>query len=267
MSLALVGAVQIHRPDVGDQAAFVEAPPDDALAVGREERAAVVARNAGQPADAGAVGVRAHDVDLAEVARVGLELLLFGGGELPVVRVARGREDDPLTVGRVACLGVVAALVRQPAERAGCARPDVQLHLRVVVPRYRRSWPDARNFSSSSCSCFERGSWCVDANSTSPVSGLMNEQVVLPSPGDTRDTSPRRHIHQVDLIKGIARLPLALKDQPLAVGRPVALAGAPAFHRQAPDPAEKSPSCGAAGLLSQRRPARTAAEQAAGPSV
>jgi hypothetical protein len=43
-------------------------------------------------------------------------------------------------------------------------------------------------------------------------SGLMNEHVVLPMPGDTRVTSPSE-VHQIDLIEGIAWLALALEDE------------------------------------------------------
>ena len=51
--LPLVGAVQVHRPDVGDQALLVESAPDDPLAVGREERSAVVTGDVGQTPQAG----------------------------------------------------------------------------------------------------------------------------------------------------------------------------------------------------------------------
>ena len=44
-----------------------------------------------------------------------------------------------------------------------------------------------------------------------------------------------RHVQRVDLIEGIARLALALKDEPLAVRRPVALAGAAAFDGEPAD--------------------------------
>src|SRR5688572_23851868 len=106
--LPLVGPIEIHRPDVGDQARFIEPPPDDALAVWREERAAIVAANAGEPAWPRAVRVRAHDVNLPEIARVGLELLALGRGELAIVCIARRREDDPLAVRREARFRVVA---------------------------------------------------------------------------------------------------------------------------------------------------------------
>jgi hypothetical protein len=41
--LPLVRAVQLHRPDVGDEAALVEPPPDDAGAVRGKEGASIVA--------------------------------------------------------------------------------------------------------------------------------------------------------------------------------------------------------------------------------
>ena len=76
-----------------------------------------------------------HDVDLGEVARIELELLLLGGAQRAVVGVAHRRERDPLAVGRVAALGVVAPRVGQPLQRAGLLVVRVDVHLRVVVPR------------------------------------------------------------------------------------------------------------------------------------
>ena len=69
----------------------------------------------------------------------------------------------------------------------------------------------------------------------SPVAGLMNEQVVLPDAGRDARRVAGLHVHQIDLIEGIAGLALALKDELLAVVRPVALAGAAALDRQAAD--------------------------------
>jgi len=48
-----------------------------------------------------------------------------------------------------------------------------------------------------------------------------------------------RQIEHVDLIEGVARLALALEHEACAIRRPVALAGAFAFHRQTADAAEK----------------------------
>src|SRR6185503_20264199 len=59
-----------------------------------------------------------------------------------------------------------------------------------------------------------------------------------------------RQVERVDLIEGVARLALALKDQPLAVGRPVALTSAATFDRQPPDAGQEItlPVLGRAGL-------------------
>ena len=54
-------------------------------------------------------------------------------------------------------------------------------------------------------------------------------------PGEMRLVSPVAEIERVDLIEGIAGLALALKHDPLAVGRPVAFARALAFDRQPAD--------------------------------
>ena len=47
--------------------------------------------------------------------------------------------------------------------------------------------------------------------------------------------SPVARSSDIDLVEGIARLALALEHEPLAVGRPVAFAGALAFDGQPPD--------------------------------
>ena len=99
-------AVRIHRPHVGDEPVLGEPAPYDALTVGGEKGPAVVAGHVGQPRLHRAVGF--HDVDLGEVRRVDLELLLLFVGELAVVSVAHRREHDPLAVGRIAPLGIVA---------------------------------------------------------------------------------------------------------------------------------------------------------------
>ena len=141
--LPRVGAVEVHRPDVGDEPLLVEAAPDDALAVGREEGPAVVAVDGGEPLLAGAVGV--HDVDLAEEARIDLELLLLRVAERAVVGVAHRRERDPLAVGRIAGLGVVAARVGQPRRAPWSSRST------------RRSPSRGRSPTRSGAPCPTRG--------------------------------------------------------------------------------------------------------------
>jgi hypothetical protein len=51
----------------------------------------------------------------------------------------------------------------------------------------------------------------------------------------------RGEIEGVDLIERVARLALALEDQALSVGCPVAFAGAPALDSQPPDARKKIP--------------------------
>src|SRR5688572_11358903 len=55
---------------------------------------------------------------------------------------------------------------------------------------------------------------------------------------DARDVSAR-HVHQIDLIEGIARLTLALEHELTAVLRPVPLAGASSFYREATNPGKE----------------------------
>src|SRR6185295_18026479 len=97
--------------------------PDDALAVGVEEGAAVVAGRAGQAADVLAVGVHPVEIDVA---------------------VAYRREHDRAVLAAHRPLGVVAGRVGQLAQPAavaagavdvvvGVQRPDVALT--VIRPR------------------------------------------------------------------------------------------------------------------------------------
>src|SRR5262249_12432846 len=110
-------AVGVDDVDLQMVLLLAVAAEDHALAVGREERAAVVAaRGPGQLPHVLAVGV--HDVQL-EVLR-----------PAPV-----GAEDDVLGVGRVRALGVVAGGGREPLQGAavlGVGLEDVEE--RVEVP-------------------------------------------------------------------------------------------------------------------------------------
>ena len=130
--LPLIGSVRVHHPDVGDQTRFVEAPPHDLLAVGREKRTSVVAGNGRQPTLPRSIG--AHDVDFGEVARIGVELFLFFLRQLTVVGVAHRGEGDPLTVRRVAAFGIVPSRLGQAFERASLLAVCVDVHLGVVIP-------------------------------------------------------------------------------------------------------------------------------------
>src|SRR5439155_16953768 len=88
----LGGSLGIVHVDLQQIIPLAVAAVDDPLAVGREERAAVVALGVGDPARILAVGV--HEVDLG-------------------VAVAERGEDDPGAVGRIAGLGVVAGGIGQ----------------------------------------------------------------------------------------------------------------------------------------------------------
>src|SRR5262249_42719582 len=92
------------------------AAKDDALAVGREERPAVVAAGRiGQLPDIAAVGV--HDVEL--------EVLLAG---------AIRAEDDVPAVGRIGTLGVVTLGCRERLEPGAVEIRFVDVHERIEIP-------------------------------------------------------------------------------------------------------------------------------------
>src|SRR5262249_16766511 len=114
--LPLVLAVGVDHVQLQVVLLLAVAAEDDALAVGREERAAVVAlRGVRQLADVGAVAV--HDVQL--------EILLAA---------AVGAEDDLLAVGRVAALGVVALLLGELLQAAAVGVGLEDRHVRVEAP-------------------------------------------------------------------------------------------------------------------------------------
>ena len=228
-----VGAVGVHRPDVGDEPLLVEAAPQDLLAVGGEERAAVVAGGRGEPPLAAAVGL--HDVDLGEPAGVGRQLFLLGLRQRMVIARARRREHDPLPVGRVPGFGVVAAHVGQPGQRLGALGVGVDLHLRVVVPGVAAFL--ARGAERQLVVLLllrrrivvRRGEEdLIGAGTEEPARGLAQ------AGRDARGVAGRQ-VHHVLLVEGVARLALALQHQPLAVGRPVPFAGPPAFDREPAD--------------------------------
>jgi hypothetical protein len=132
--LLRVRSVGLHRPDVGNQPALVEAAPDDARTVVSEEWTAIVSGNAGEALLPGTVG--AHDVDVGEIARVGLELLRGRRVDRGAsIHLANRGEHDPLAVGGIAGFGVVPARGRQPLQAARFLTVHVDIHLRVVIPR------------------------------------------------------------------------------------------------------------------------------------
>src|SRR5688572_21453446 len=231
----LIRAVEIHRPDVGDEARFIEPPPDDPFPVRREERPAVVAGHLRQAPGPGVVGVRPHDVDLPEVARIGVELFPFSGGELSIVGVPRRRKDDPLPVGREAGLGVVAAAIRQPAIAARLPAADVELHLGVVVPRIPALLAGGAELQLVILQLLR--AQVVMRRREENVTRLGVDEGAGRLAGSRRHARrvPAVHVHQIDLIERISGLALALENELLAILRPVAFAGTAPLDGQAPD--------------------------------
>jgi hypothetical protein len=235
--LPLVRSIELHRPDVGDEPLLVEPSPDDPRAVRREERSAVVARRVGQPRLSGPVGL--HDVDLAEVARVERQLLLLGVAQRPFVGVAHRGERNPLAVGRVARLGVVAPRGREPLVGAGGLVVHVDVHLGVVVPRIAALLPRGPEVELGllqrlRCRVVVRGRE-QDLRAARPEERARRLAVA----GRDALGFPDVQVEHVDLIERVAWLTLALEDEAVAIRRPVAFAGATAFHGQPPDTREE----------------------------
>ena len=205
-------------------------PPQDLRAVGREERPAVVAGRRRQTALAGAVGL--HDVDLAEPARVGGELLLLDVAERVVVGGARRREHDPLSVRGVAGFGVVAADVGEPGQRLGLLGVGVDLHLGVVVPGVAALL--ARGAKRELVVLILLRLRIVVRRGEQNLVGAGAEEAArrLAQAGRDAGGVAGREVHHVHLIERIAGLPLALQHEPLAVRRPVAFAGPPPLDRE-----------------------------------
>src|SRR5439155_20114842 len=83
-----IRAVGLQGVDVRVDAVCVEAAPDNAFAVRREKRSAVVARSERQPLLTGAVSL--HDVNLREVSGGGIETFaVFVGKFVQGVSVAQ----------------------------------------------------------------------------------------------------------------------------------------------------------------------------------
>ena len=240
------------------QALLVEAAPDDLLAVGREERAAVVAGHVGQALLVRAVG--AHDVDLGEVARVLVERLLL----LVVQRAVVGARASTRrrSTGRRAS----SCLRRRSRARsvsrfsaAGLLAVGVDVHLRVVVPRVaallaRRAEREllVLVLLRLRIGVRRRELDLVAARTEERAGGLADA-------GRDPLGVAARQIEHVDLIERVARLALALEDQPLAVRRPVAFAGALALDGQAADAGEEiALLIGGRVLLARRGGTRTA---------
>ena len=76
----LIGTVKLHREHVRRVAFLGEPPPENALAVGREKRPAIVAGRVGEPPDLRSVGL--HQIDFAEAGEIGFESFAVRSGKI-----------------------------------------------------------------------------------------------------------------------------------------------------------------------------------------
>ena len=221
---AHVRAVELHREDIGVHPRRIEAPPDDARAVGRKERPAVVARRVGEPALVGAVHV--HDVDVAEPRGVFFQARLFLRAQLVIERRAQRAEDDLFPIGRDRALGVVAARVGELRELRAVlvAREDV--HRRVVVPRVALCF--SRRAEVEFRLLFRRRLGVVVRGREDDARGAGHEKAARRFPRARRDARrfAGEQIEEVDLVKGIRRVALGLENHRVAIRREVSLAAA-----------------------------------------
>src|SRR5439155_2049997 len=163
------------------------------------------------------------------------ELLLLLLVERAIVGVAHRREDDPLTVGRVAAFGVVPARVGQALHRAGLFVIRVDIHFRVVVPRVATLFARRAKRELLVLQLL-RFRIRVRRRELDLVAAGTEERARRLA-GARRDALrlAGAEVEHIDLIEGIPGLTLALKDEPLAVRRPVAFAGAPPFDGEPPN--------------------------------
>src|SRR5262249_14447651 len=156
----------------------------------------------------------------------------------PVVSVAHRREHNPLTVGRIAALGVVAASGRQPLERAALFAVGVDIHLGVVVPRVPSLFPGGSEGEFVVLILLRLRIVMRRRKENLVAAGTEKRTRRLSKPRGNPLHIPARQIERVDLIERVAWFALALEHEPLAVRRPVTLAGAAAFNGQSTDARE-----------------------------
>ena len=236
--LLLVGAVRLHRPDVGDQPVLLEVTPDDAAVLG-EEGAAVVTGPVGEALLLSAVGL--HDVDLGEERRVERELLLLGRRQRAVVGVAHRREHDPLAIRGVAAFGVVALRRGQLLHGAGLLAIREDVHLRVVVPCVAAFLARGAEVEFVLLVLQRLGIEVRRAEHDLVAAGTEERARRLAHAGRDSLGVAGGEVEHEDLVERVGRVTLALEDQALAVGRPVAFTRALALDRQPADAAQEGP--------------------------
>ncbi len=162
--------------------------------------------------------------------------------------VAHRREHDPLTVGRVGRLGVVALCGGQARQRAGLLVEREDVHLRVVVPRVASLL--ARGAERQFLVLVLLRPGIEVGGGEEHLVAVRPEECAggLPDPrGDPFDVACRQ-IEREDLVPGVGRVAFALKDHALAIRREIPFAGASALHGEPADPREEI-----ALLVSRRR--------------
>ena len=227
----LVRTVELHRPDVGDHSVLLEMPPDDALAVRRKERAAVVARLVRQAADVRAVGV--HYMDLAEPRRIlVITSALIGRKFFERKGRAQRAEHDLFSVGRIRSLRVVAGRTRQINRIAAVLLRGENVERRVVIPRVAPLFSAGAEFQLRFlfCQSFGIGLRRGEQNAIRPRLEKSTGRFSLARryPG----CFARFQIENVLLIKRVRRLALALKDQLLSVRRKITFAAPFPFEHE-----------------------------------
>ena len=228
---ALIAAVRAHGPDLGHMPGGLETPPDDAAAVGAEEGAAVVAQSVRQAPDVSTVGI--HDVEVHEHGRVLLEhRALVLAERVGPVGVPVGGKDDLRAVRGPAPLRVVARGIREPAQdlALGVGLVDVV----VLIERPGIAAGLAGRPLVDLLLLLGEGLWIrVGGGEQEPLPGGMD-----PGAGGLADAGRDQRgvaalqVHEIDLVEGVAGLPLALEDHLRPVGTEIALARAGALEDQ-----------------------------------
>jgi hypothetical protein len=214
---SLVRAVDAHREHIRDDAIRVEVPPDDALAVWREERAAIVAGLVREALHAGTVGV--HRVNLAEVGRISLEPFQIGGGKfVRWIRVAQRAEDDLPSVGRERPFSVVARCAGDAANVRTVAARDEDVHLAVVIPGVAALFPCHAEIQLSFL--LRARVWIEMRRGEKHFIAAGPEKRAGRFANAGRDAMrvAAFEIEEENLIERVLRVALALKDERLAVG-------------------------------------------------
>src|SRR5207253_3986779 len=142
-------------------------------------------------------------------------------------------------VGRVASFSIVPACSREALQLAGLFTVRVDVHFRIVVPRVAPLL--ARRAKGELVLLQLLRFWISMCRRKLDLVAVRPEEAARGLADAGRDALgfAGGQIEYVNLIEGILRLALALKDHPLSVGRPVAFPGTSALDREAADACQK----------------------------